>query len=219
MPEPTVKIELDGTGVGSVKVDDLDVSSSTMRLQLDARPGHGADVVLHMLPGVMSAEVDAGSVRVDPDTHMALVALGWSPPDSNAVTTYLARLVLAATGSWDSAVGFDAQCAAAERAIEALKSLPVLTWHPVTADPVEPIEVPLNMHVAWCPEELGEFRVSSREVLPPAELMRADEPGAPYANATSRPECGNADPTHYCVRPAGHDGPGVDRDGRRFSHG
>lgn len=42
----------------------------------------------------------------------------------------------------------------------------VLTWHPVTADPVEPIEVPLNKHVAWCPEELGEFQVSTREIRP-----------------------------------------------------
>lgn len=165
----SVKIEVDGTGVGSVKVDDLDVSSSVTRLSLNVGPSRGTELVLHMLPGVMAASVDANAVRVDPDTAMALMALGWSPPDSNMVTPYFARLVLAATGSWDSAVGFDAQCAAAEGAIEALKSLPVLTWHPVTADPVEPIEVPLNMHVAWCPEELGEFRVSTREVPPPVD--------------------------------------------------
>lgn len=185
MPEqPTVKIELDGTGVGSLKVDEVDLSNSTMRVQLDARPGRGTELVLHMRPGALTAEVDEGSVRVDPDTYMALVALGWSPPDLNVVTTYFARLVLAATGSWDSAVGFDAQCAAAEKAIDLLKSGPrvefraadmkvaewVLTWHPVAEGIAEPIEVPLNQHITWCPEAyLGEFKLESREVLSPVD--------------------------------------------------
>lgn len=194
MPDKSsVKIELNDMGVGSLKVDEVDVSNSTMRVQLDARPGRGTELVLHMRPGALTAEVDAGSVRVDPDTHMALVALGWSPPDWNVATTYFARTVLAATGSWDSALGFDAQCAAAEKAIEALKSRHrpaeveqaessavvgeigpvwmewVLTWHPVAADHVEPFEVPLNEHITWAPEELGEFKLESREVAPPAD--------------------------------------------------
>lgn len=54
-------------------------------------------------------------------------------------------------------------------ALERFKASLVLTWHPVTADPSEPIEVPLNMHVAWNPEELGEFRVSTREISPSTE--------------------------------------------------
>lgn len=87
----TVKIELNGAGVGSATVDDLDISSS---------------------------------VTVDEATVEALVALGWIPPGSEFA----------------------------------------ISWHPVTAGWTEPIEVPLNEHIAWCPEELGEFKLEVREV-------------------------------------------------------
>lgn len=43
---------------------------------------------------------------------------------------------------------------------------PALTWHPVTVEDVDPVDVPLNKHIVWNPEELGEFKVSMREVSP-----------------------------------------------------
>lgn len=55
------------------------------------------------------------------------------------------------------------------KALEQIKASLVLTWHPVTAEPSEPVEVPLYQHVAWNPEELGEFRLSTRECLPPSD--------------------------------------------------
>lgn len=51
----------------------------------------------------------------------------------------------------------------------------VLTWHPV--DGSEPTEIPFHTHVA-CPEQVGEFRLSTREVPPPAD----DELANPAAN-------------------------------------
>jgi hypothetical protein len=54
-------------------------------------------------------------------------------------------------------------------ASERLKADLVLTWHPITADQVDPVEVPLNEHIAWYPEELGEFRLSTREAPPTAD--------------------------------------------------
>lgn len=41
----------------------------------------------------------------------------------------------------------------------------VLTWHPVAEGFDEPIEVPLNEHLSWAPDELGEFKLEAREVV------------------------------------------------------
>lgn len=52
------------------------------------------------------------------------------------------------------------------KAVEQLKASLVLTWHPVTEGWTEPVEVPLNEHIAWAPDELGEFKL---EVRTPAD--------------------------------------------------
>lgn len=104
--------------------------------------------------------------------------------------------------------------AAEAREVEGVLCEHVLTWHPVDATE-PPTELRFFEHIEFL-GHLGEFRSHSREVPPPAELMKGVEPGAPYANATSLPDCGNADPKRYCVRPAGHDGDHFDRDGRFF---
>lgn len=108
----------------------------------------------------------------------------------------------------------------AREAVDALKAADgVLTWHAVDMpDDYPGTPVPLFEHVEWG-GMVGEFRLSTREVPAPVTLMKGVEPGAPYANATSLPDCGNADPAQYCVRPAGHDGDHFGRDGRFFSRG
>jgi hypothetical protein len=138
----TVHIELNAAGIGTAKVDDLDISNSVMRVTLDAKPGHGTGLTLHMTPGITAAAIDAAGAKVDPATHDALVALGWAPP-------------------------VDDQTEARE--VEGVLCEHVLTWHPVDApDDAPGVQIPLYQHITL-PDGIGELRSHTREVVDAGE--------------------------------------------------
>lgn len=76
--------------------------------------------------------------------------------------------VLAMAG--ESLIRIDRERSSETREIEGVLCEHVLTWHPVAEGIAQPVEVPLNEHVVWAPAaNLGEFRLSTREVPPPAD--------------------------------------------------
>lgn len=151
MSSETVKIEVDGAGVGSLLVGDVDMSRVATGVSVDIDPGQGTTVVVHMRVGLLAGDLVDPEVQVDAVTHEALRALGWTPPG--------AEVVLGTVEEFTETVEMD-------------ESQFVLTWHPLDPD-AEPVEVPLAEH--WVLphrvadgddllDVVGEFRLSTREV-------------------------------------------------------
>lgn len=69
----------DGGGGGSLLIDGVDISSSVRSYSLDGIAGEMPDLRLRL---ALRTTTFSGEVLVDipPETHDALVAIGWTPP-------------------------------------------------------------------------------------------------------------------------------------------
>jgi hypothetical protein len=75
-----VRLVVDAHGLGTVHLDDLDLSHVVSTVTISTRPQQPAEVTLRLPAVLAAATVDHAPVRLDPDTWAALQALGWSPP-------------------------------------------------------------------------------------------------------------------------------------------
>lgn len=78
------RVDIRGDGnIQTIHVDGRQILAKTARLDLDTR---GIPVLTVTLP-VIRADIDAGveaKVVLDDTTHMALIAMGWTPPGGEA---------------------------------------------------------------------------------------------------------------------------------------
>lgn len=77
-----LRIGTDGV-VGSVHLDDQDISSALQGADLKLRPGCLPEVTLDVIVYDLSSEVE-GTVVVPSETRELLVRLGWTPPAEEA---------------------------------------------------------------------------------------------------------------------------------------
>lgn len=164
-----ITINLDGRGVGSLKLGDVDLSNETMGASVRIRAGRVPVVTVEMLPGRLAADVLA-EVHVDQATRAALIELGWTPPGCH--TPKLAE---------PEALAYLRARAEAAQTERSANGEFVLTWHPVTDD--DPVEVPLGEQwvLPGTDVSVGEFRLSTREV-PAAPDVEPAEPNSAEAD-------------------------------------
>ncbi|RSS51378.1 hypothetical protein [Streptomyces sp. WAC01280] len=81
MPEPrSAQITLDGSGHGTIKINDVDISRAVRGLTLRAEVDELPVIELELLVFDVSTHVEAARFYVPKETEAVLIAMGWDPP-------------------------------------------------------------------------------------------------------------------------------------------
>jgi hypothetical protein len=65
-----VELEIDETGIGSLRVDGTDVAPAITRVVIHAQPGEIPRVELWIAPGSLAIDVDGNlAIELEPDDH------------------------------------------------------------------------------------------------------------------------------------------------------
>lgn len=73
------QLTFNADGVGTIHAGNHDISDLVTAVNVHCQAGRSAILTAHMHIRLVRTDV-SGSVRVDAETHDALVALGWTPP-------------------------------------------------------------------------------------------------------------------------------------------
>ncbi|MFG2899536.1 hypothetical protein ACGFZH_20945 [Streptomyces zaomyceticus] len=81
MSDPrSVQIALDGSGHGTIKINDVDISRAVRGLTLRAEADELPVIELELLVFDVSTHAEVTRVYIPEETEAALIALGWDPP-------------------------------------------------------------------------------------------------------------------------------------------
>lgn len=76
-----IRLTMNGDGTGALQIGDSDLTNVAQRVDLQFEAGRPADVTVHLTTAVGEAAGEA-TIRLPDETHEALIALGWTPPQA-----------------------------------------------------------------------------------------------------------------------------------------